>query len=138
MKYCLLYPEAFDPKRATEHSAGFDLYAPRSGVLAPGARGLIPTGVAFEPDTSWYGRIAPRSGLANKYGIQVHAGVIDPDFRDEVSVALINHGDKPWEWKRGERIAQIVFEWHYRGELRKTDVLTPTARGTGGFGHTGL
>jgi len=138
MKYCLLHPDALAPKRATEHSAGFDLYALHGGILQPGARGLIPTGVAFEPDPHWYGRIAPRSGLAVSHGIQVHAGVIDPDFRDGVNIALINHGAKLWEWKAEERIAQIVFEYYYSGDLTKVEVLSMTARGKGGLGHTGL
>lgn len=126
------------PERKTPHSAGFDLYACESGVVAPGAHAMIPTGVAIELGDGWYGRIAPRSGLATKYGLNVHAGVIDPDFRGPISVALINHGSQPWEFRVGDRIAQLVIEWHFRGELNQVAQLSATERGAGAFGHTGV
>lgn len=138
MKVVLLHEHAQMPRRATPGSAGFDLYAPSSGQLAPGAHGTIPLGICIQPNTGWYGRIAPRSGLAVRYGIQVHAGVIDPDYRGEVSVALINHGRKLWEWRRGDRIAQLILEWHYRGDAERVLSLEDTERGAGGFGSTGV
>lgn len=138
MRVALLHSNAKVPTRATPGSAGFDLYACEPAVLKPGARALIPTGVAIEPDAGWYGRIAPRSGLAVKYGIHILAGVIDSDYRDGISVAAVNLGDQPWEIRPGDRIAQLVLEWHYRGPVERVLVLSETERGTKGFGSTGV
>lgn len=137
MKIQLLHHNARLPQRASEGAAGFDLFACEHGVLIPGARGLIPTGVAIELDLGWYARVAPRSGLAVNYGIAVNAGVIDQDYRGEIRVAAINHGDRVWEWAAGDRIAQLVLEWHYRGELVAVDQLSETQRGAGAMGSTG-
>jgi len=137
MKVQLLHPKARLPQRATQGAAGFDLTACDHGVLIPGARGLIPTGVAIELELGYYARVAPRSSLAVSYGIAVLAGVIDQDYRGEIRVAAINHGDRTWEWGPGDRIAQLVLEWHYRGELELVDKLSTTERGAGAMGSTG-
>lgn len=138
MKVVLLHENAKMPARATPGSAGFDLYAPTSGQLAPGAHGTIPLGICIQPNPGWYGRIAPRSGLAVRYGIHILAGVIDSDYTGEVTVAVANLGRKVWEWKRGDRIAQLILEWHYRGDAERVLFLDETQRGAGGFGSTGV
>ena len=125
------------PKRATPGSAGYDLCAVEHVVIAPGKRALIKTGIKIEgmPQTM-YGRIAPRSGLAFKYGIDVMAGVIDSDYRGEIGVILYNSGDQQFEVKVGDRIAQMIFEqisYVYISEGKIGD----TERGAGGFGSTG-
>lgn len=137
MEVRLVHPDAKCPVRSTPGSAGLDLFACEPGVLAPGAHALIPTGLELAIPPSWYGRIAPRSGLAVRYGINIHAGVIDSDYRKEVKIAAINHGQQPWEWKVGERIAQIILEWHWKGDPMVVDHLDCTER-VGGFGSTGL
>jgi dUTP pyrophosphatase len=137
MKVKLIHPNAKVPTRGSPGAAGFDLYAVESAVVVPGAHVLIATGVCFEILLGWYGRVAPRSGLAVKFGINVHAGVIDSDYRGEVSVALINHGDTTWEIKVGDRIAQIVFEKCWDGGLIEIEELSQTKRGEGAYGSTG-
>lgn len=135
------------PVRGSSLSAGFDLCAsddavvPGSTVDANGGvaigRGLVPTGIALAIPAGLYGRVAPRSGLAVKRGIDVGAGVIDADYRDEVRVVLFNLGSVPFEIRAGDRIAQIVFERIAEPEMVEVDALSGVDRG-GGFGSTGL
>jgi deoxyuridine 5'-triphosphate nucleotidohydrolase len=142
----LIHPAATVPTRGTAHSAGFDLYAsettviPSSSVLPDGGveigRGAVPTGLALAIPHGLYGRVAPRSGLALRSGIDVGAGVVDPDYRDELLVLLFNFGGKPFEVKAGDRVAQIVFERIGEPEIVVTETLDATAR-MGGFGSTG-
>lgn len=105
------------PTRGSEKSAGFDLYAcweQQSGndqiTIEPWTRKLIPTGIAISVPCGTYGRIAPKFGLAANHCIDVGAGVIDPDYRGEVKVLLINNSNTPFEVKRGDRIAQLILE----------------------------
>jgi dUTP pyrophosphatase len=142
----LIHPAATLPARATASSAGFDLYAsqrttiPGSVVHRDGSveigRGVVPTGIALAIPNGLYGRVAPRSGLALRAGIDVGAGVIDPDYRDELLVLLFNFGGKPFDVNVGERIAQIVFERVAAPEIMVTETLAGTDR-SGGFGSTG-
>lgn len=126
------------PKRATDGSAGFDLHhAGYSTVLEPGERQLFKTGIICELQPEKVGIIKPRSGWALKYGVDVMAGVIDSDYRDEIGVILINHGKEPLHIYTGDRIAQLVvvdFEW----QSTETERLSETKRGAGGFGSTGI
>ena len=129
------------PCYMTSHSAGMDLYADLSAdaLLQPGSRLLVPTGIAIALPEGYEAQIRPRSGLALKHGISLvnSPGTIDADYRGEIGVILINHGEVPFLLKRGERIAQMVVAqfsrvvWAEMGELEKTQ------RGDGGFGHTG-
>lgn len=125
----------------TTHSAGMDLYADLSEdvTLVPGERTLVPTGIAIELQDGYEAQIRPRSGLAIRHGITLvnSPGTIDPDYRGEIGVIVINHGSEPFVLKRGERIAQMVFSRFVRAELREVAELGETARGEGGFGHTG-
>ena len=129
------------PAYETEHAAGMDLRAAVTSpvTLAPGERASVPTGIRLALPANVEAQIRPRSGLALRHGISmVNApGTIDPDYRGEVRVILINHGHEPFTIERGERIAQMVFAPFVRGVWKPVDTLDDTARGDGGFGHTG-
>lgn len=133
----LLDKQASAPTRATEGSAGWDIYCIESVDIPSGRRAILPTGLAMKVAPGWYGRIAPRSGLGAKHGYNVHAGVIDSDYRGEVKVALINHGDDTLEFRAGDRIAQLIIERCSTGDLVVVNELDATGRGTGGLGSTG-
>jgi dUTP pyrophosphatase len=125
----------------TSHAAGLDLYAELDAdlVLKPGARALIPTGIAIELPDGYEAQIRPRSGLALRHGISLvnSPGTIDPDYRGEIGVIVINHGSEPFTVSSGERIAQMVFAPFVRVSLQHVHELNETGRGGGGFGHTG-
>src|SRR5690606_28950961 len=108
-------------------------------TIAPGARALVPTGMAIALPHGYEAQVRPRSGLAAKHGVTVlnAPGTIDADYRGEIKVILINHGDAPFEIRRGDRIAQMVVApvTSVRFELR--EALDETQRGAGGFGSTG-
>jgi dUTP pyrophosphatase len=132
------------PAYQTKDAAGLDLVAAvpadRPITLAPGARALIPTGLAFELPTGTEAQVRPRSGLALKNGVTVlnSPGTIDADYRGEVLVILINHGSVPFEVGRGDRIAQMIFAPVTRASLVEVETLAVTERGAGGFGSTGI
>jgi dUTP pyrophosphatase len=115
-----------------------DLAAPVS--LPPGERALVPTGIAIALPDGYEAQIRPRSGLALKHGVTLvnTPGTIDPDYRGEIGVILINHGTVPFTVNPGDRIAQMLFARFERGELLEVEKLEETARGEGGFGHTGV
>ena len=125
------------PMKATEFSAGYDLSGIEDYTLSPGERHLFKTGISMDIPKGLYGRIAPRSGLAYKKGIDVMAGVIDSDYRGEVGVILVNLSDSPVEFKSGDKIAQMIFESYHDLKVEVVDQLGMTVRGAGGFGHTG-
>ncbi|MCL1894750.1 MAG: dUTP diphosphatase [Holophagaceae bacterium] len=135
------------PDRATPNSAGMDLRAalPEGElvVLLPGDRFLIPTGIVMAIPEGYEGQVRPRSGLALKHGVTVlnSPGTIDADYRNEVGVLLVNHGQAPFEIKRGDRIAQLLIapvpecSW---SRVKSADKLGNTRRGLGGYGSTGV
>jgi dUTP pyrophosphatase len=126
------------PVRANPTDAGADLYSTESLIIPPLSRALVKTGLIIEIPENYYGRIAPRSGLAFKNGIDVMAGVIDSGYRNEVGVILYNTDQfKGFEVKIGDRIAQLIIEAHYNFKLEETSELSDTERGSGGFGSTG-
>ena len=129
------------PEQATEGSAGLDLRAAveEPVELAPGTHALIPTGLKLALPTGTEGQVRPRSGLAARHGVTVlnSPGTVDADYRGEVKVILINHGLETFSVERGERIAQLVVARVERVELVLQSALEATARGAGGFGHTG-
>jgi dUTP pyrophosphatase len=133
-----LSPNAQVPARATPGSIGYDLHATNQVTIPPAERALIGTGIAVKAPPGTYGRIAPRSGLAVKHSIDVAAGVIDPDYRGEIRVALVNQGRNPFTVKTGERIAQLLLEKAETPPVKEVTNLPSTARGEGGFGHTGV
>ena len=131
------------PEYQTPHAAGLDLLAavPETAplVLAPGQRALVPTGLTIALPQGYEAQIRPRSGLAARHGVTVlnAPGTIDADYRGEIGVLLINHGDAPFPIRRGERIAQMVVAAVARVELVSSGPLPTTKRGSGGFGSTG-
>jgi dUTP pyrophosphatase len=127
------------PGYATAAAAGLDLRADETVMLQPGQRALVPTGLALAIPPGYEGQVRPRSGLAIRQGITClnSPGTIDSDFRGEVSVILINLGAEPVSISRGDRIAQLVIAPVSRAKLHETAELPATARGAGGFGHTG-
>ena len=137
-----LTPRALLPSYATAHAAGMDLHAalPRKVTLRPGETRLIPTGLAVEIPRGYEGQVRPRSGLALKHGISIvnAPGTIDADYRGEVGVILINLGGKPFVIGPGDRIAQLVIAPVAAATVVEATALRRSARGAGGFGHTGV
>jgi len=132
-----LSAHAVPPARASAGAAGYDLCAAYDGVVPARGRALLKTDVAVAVPAGTYGRVAPRSGLALKSGIDVGAGVIDEDYRGNVGVILFNHGEADFAVKAGDRIAQLVLERIAVAEVQVVEALDDTARGAGGFGSTG-
>jgi dUTP pyrophosphatase len=127
------------PAKATIGSAGYDLASAVDAVIPPGSRELISLGICIQVPRGTYGRIAPRSGLAVRNGIQVGAGVIDSDYTGEVKVLLFNHGTEPFAVTSGDRIAQLLIEKIVDdAEIKLVDEFVATDRGSGGFGSTGI
>jgi len=139
IKIKLLNEDAKIPTRANLTDAGADLYASEDVDIDTGCRKLISTGIFLEIPEGYYGRIAPRSGLAVRSGIDTLAGVIDSTYRGEVKVALLNT-DKDFSFhiKKGDRIAQLIIEKHYNFDFVQVDDLEKTQRGENGFGSTGV
>ncbi len=129
------------PEYATELAAGLDLRAnlDEPVTLAPLERALIPTGLFLEIPGGFEGQVRPRSGLAAKHGITVlnAPGTIDADYRGEVKVILVNLSNKAFTVEDGERVAQLVIARHEQIEWQEAESLEDSARGSGGFGHTG-
>ncbi len=131
------------PMYQTEASAGLDLRAnllEGSILLKPLQRALIGTGLFIELPIGFEAQIRPRSGLALKHGITVlnTPGTIDADYRGELKVLLVNLSDTDFEVKHGERVAQMIVAKHEQIEWEESDTLSTTARGAGGYGHTGV
>jgi dUTP pyrophosphatase len=128
------------PQYMTVGAAGMDLLADVADPVqvAPGARTLIPTGLAVEIPFGYEAQIRPRSGLAFRHGVTLlnTPGTIDSDYRGEIMVLIVNLGDQPYTVRRGERIAQMVVAPVTRAELREAADLAATRRGPEGFGHT--
>ncbi len=125
------------PTRGSLFAAGLDLYSVEAMTLAPGERAAVRTGLSVAIPHGFYGRVAPRSGLAVEHGLDVLAGVIDSDYRGEVKCALINHGSEPLRIEVGQRIAQLIIEAIATPRPAWADDLDETSRGAGGFGSTG-
>ena len=129
------------PRKMSENSSGFDLMAAVDEPvdIPPGDTAIIPTGIALGIPPGYEGQVRPRSGLAARHGLSIPnaPGTIDADYRGEVKVILINLGRETITLKRGDRIAQLVIMPVPRVVLEETGELDSTARGDGGFGHTG-
>jgi dUTP pyrophosphatase len=130
------------PEYATAHASGLDLLAALEEplTLEPGARTLVPTGLALALPPGHEAQVRPRSGLAAKCGVTVlnTPGTIDADYRGEVKVILVNLGDEPVTFRHGDRIAQLVVAAVTRLDWRVVGDLAATGRGQGGFGSTGV
>jgi dUTP pyrophosphatase len=131
------------PAYQSAFAAGLDLHAAVPAdtpiVLAPGTRALVPTGITIALPPGTEGQVRPRSGLAARHGVTVlnAPGTVDADYRGEIAVILINHGDAPFEIARGMRIAQLVVSPILRVSVKEAQELDETGRGVGGFGSTG-
>ena len=131
------------PAYETVGAAGMDLRAAISDegplIIAPGKRELVPTGIVLEIPEGFEGQVRPRSGLALRHGVTClnTPGTIDSDYRGEVKVLLINHGDEDFTVTRGMRVAQIVFAPVARAKIEERSLAEMTDRGAGGFGSTG-
>ncbi|MDX9744991.1 MAG: dUTP diphosphatase [Syntrophales bacterium] len=128
------------PRYMTDHAAGMDVRAAvdRTVILQPGEWKKIPAGFAISLPAGYEAQIRPRSGLAMEFGVTVlnAPGTIDADYRGEIGVILINHGQKPFKINRGDRIAQMIVQQIARARWDESPTLDETARGAGGFGHT--
>ena len=129
--------EAILPTKGSAMAAGYDLHAAEEVVVYADGRRVIGTGIAVTVPTGHYGRIAPRSGLAVRYGLDILGGVIDSDYTGEVKVLLQNHGKSEIRVLVGDRIAQLIIEKISFLEIKEVDNLEKTIRGQGGFGSTG-
>ena len=125
------------PTRGSKDAAGLDLYSVESVSIPARSRAAVRTGLAVAIPRGFYGRVAPRSGLAVRHGLDVLAGVIDSDYRGEIICALMNHGDETFEVEAGMRIAQLIIESIATPEPQWGEDLSETTRGAGGFGSTG-
>lgn len=131
------------PAYQSADAAGLDLLAavPEEAplLLAPGKHAMVPTGLAIALPSGFEAQVRPRSGLAAKHGVTVlnSPGTIDADYRGEISVILVNHGEAPFAIRRGERIAQMVIAPVVQAKLVPVANLSTTDRGSGGFGSTG-
>lgn len=129
------------PAYQSADAAGLDLHAAVEAplTLAPGARALVPTGIAMAIPRGFEGQVRPRSGLALRHGVTVlnSPGTIDADYRGEVKVLLVNLGQEPFVVQAGDRIAQLVIAKVERAELVVVSELDATDRGAGGYGSTG-
>jgi len=129
------------PRYMTKSSVGMDICAAVTSelVLMPGQRALVPTGIAIELPDGFEAQIRPRSGLAIRYGIGIlnSPGTIDPDYRGEIKIILINLGERPFRIRRGDRIAQMVINKVVHAIMEDVEELSLTDRGDKGFGHTG-
>jgi len=125
------------PEYSSEGAAGADLRAREAVSLAPGARAAVGTGIHVEIPAGHVGLVWPRSGLAVRHGIDTLAGVIDSDYRGEVRVVLVNHGETEFRIEPGDRIGQLLIQPVERATFSRTAALAATTRGAGGFGSTG-
>ena len=154
INYKKINKEALAPYQANTSDAGFDLFSTEYATLEPGLRALISTGISIEIPDGFYGRIAPRSGLAVKRGVDVMAGVVDSGYRGEIKILLINlnfegYNLKPsvyesmfgsankFDVKPGDRVAQLIIESCHTPEWIEMKTLENSQRGEGGFGSSG-
>jgi dUTP pyrophosphatase len=125
------------PEYSSLGAAGADLYANEAVTLAPGERHAVATGLRIEIPPGHAGLVWPRSGLAVRHGIDTLAGVIDSDYRGEVRVVLVNHGQQPFTIEPGDRIAQLLVQKIERAVFTPARELAGSVRGEAGFGSTG-
>lgn len=137
---CTTLPGNNPPSYQTPGSAGCDLYSTDEVTIHPGQRAVIGTGLHLEIPQGFEGQVRSRSGLSAKHGVFVlnSPGTIDSDYRGEVRVILYNSGDHPFFVKKGDRIAQLVFSQIYQAIFQKSELISGTSRGSGGFGSTGV
>jgi dUTP pyrophosphatase len=133
----LVGPGGSLPEYASAGAAGADLRASEAVEIVPGARAAVPTGVRLQIPPGHVGLVWPRSGLAVRHGIDTLAGVIDSDYRGELRVVLVNHGDTPFRVAPGDRVAQLLLQRVERAAFTAAPSIDDTDRGGSGFGSTG-
>lgn len=140
IKVKIMHPEAKLPTRANASDAGADLYSVENISIPPLSRALVSTGISIElPDSNVYGRVAPRSGLAVKNGIDILAGVIDNGYRGIIGVVVFNtNRDQAFEIKSGDRIAQLIIESYHPETFVLSEELNNSSRSDKGFGSSGI
>lgn len=136
LRFKQLDPRAVLPKRGSALAAGLDICAIEDVEIQPKQRAMAQTGLAIAIPPGFYGRVAPRSGLAAKMGLDVLAGVIDSDYRGEICCILYNTGDEPILLPAGSKICQLIVEQIVTPEATWVNDLEETARGAAGFGST--
>ncbi|OEJ80464.1 Deoxyuridine 5'-triphosphate nucleotidohydrolase [Hanseniaspora osmophila] len=138
LKVQLRSKDATAPTKGSIYAAGYDIYASKPTTIPARGQGMVSTDVSFTVPPGTYGRIAPRSGLAAKHGINTGAGVVDRDYTGEVKVILFNHSEKDFEVVKGDRVAQLILERIVEdAAVVVVESLEESARGAGGFGSTG-
>ena len=125
------------PTRGSESAAGWDLYASQECVVPARGKALVSTDIAIAVPVGYYGRVAPRSGMAWKKHTDIGAGVIDSDYRGPIGVVLFNHADEVLQIKTGDRVAQLIIEQISTAPLTEVENLDDTVRGEDGYGSTG-
>lgn len=133
-----LCSQAILPRRATNGSAGYDLYCIDNLTIPPGELICASTGIAVKLPLGTYGRVASRSGVTVKHNVHVGAGVVDPDYTGEIKVVLCNNGAVTAKFNAFERIAQFILEKYEVADVVEVTDLDGTSRGSGGFGSTGF
>ena len=136
LKFCKVHPLAVAPVRTSTMAAGYDLSSVESITIPSKGRALVSTGLKIQLPEGTYGRIAPRSGLALRYGIDIGAGVIDCDYRGIIKILLFNLGDVSFVIKPKDRIAQLICENVSYPQLEETSDLEKTIRNENGFGSS--
>ncbi|KAM4602559.1 deoxyuridine 5'-triphosphate nucleotidohydrolase, mitochondrial [Polymixia lowei] len=137
LKFAKLSEYATTPTRGSAKAAGYDLYSAYDYSIGPMDKAIVKTDIQIAVPSGYYGRVAPRSGLAAKHFIDVGAGVVDEDYRGNVGVVLFNFSKETFEVKKGDRVAQLVCERICYPDLVELETLDETERGAGGFGSTG-
>lgn len=139
IKFKLQQPNAIAPTSGSEQAAGLDLYSCENIDIPAGKSARINTGVCMEIASGLVGLIWPRSKISTRFNIDILAGVVDSDYRGEIQIALINHGDKPFEVREGDKIAQIIIQHHCNySDIQVVEQLSDTERGNAGINSTEL
>jgi dUTP pyrophosphatase len=125
------------PTRGSESAAGWDLYASQECVVPARGKALVSTDIAIAVPVGYYGRVAPRSGMAWKKHTDIGAGVIDADYRGPIGVVMFNHADEDLQIEPGDRVAQLIIEQISTAPLTEVENLDDTVRGEDGYGSTG-
>jgi dUTP pyrophosphatase len=138
IKYKKLSQNATAPESSSEDDAGYDLFAAHDGCMSGGGRGIIKTNISIELPEGYYGQLEGRSGLAVKSGIAVLGGIIDPNYRGDIGVILVNlDNEKTFVYKKGDKICQMVIKPYIKPQMIEADELSATDRGEKGFGSSG-
>lgn len=137
IKFKLQQPDAKLPTKGSDEAAGLDLYACENIDIPAGKSAKINTGVCMEIPSGYVGLIWPRSKISTRFNIDILAGVVDSDYRGEIQIALINHGDKPFEVRTGDKIAQMLIQRHFNYfDIEQVDQLSESRRGKQGINST--